>query len=275
MIGLSNLRVVLLATLLVIFSMQLQSAGAATITSHLDRLSFNTALGGPATIETFNGFSTEIPFHSSPIDVGEFTISMGGTPNAIATGSNRNKIDVPPVEFSAFDVNGTTQLNVFTHAGASLLLTFDTPTFGFGADFGQVDIFAGTVMDILIDGQLSGAPVLQNFSGFLGFTSDTAFSMIEFRGLGNDGWGIDDVTYSSTASSEVPAPAAWALFGLGCAFIGYTRRKRAARRKPRAVEQNGGPSGSPFFSAQCPLTVGGLSRSWQHFIFNAEDGVLR
>ena len=71
---------------------------ATIINTFTTRAAFDLAVGATSA-ENFNSFVVETPFHSVPLDVGPFTISMTGTPS---TSSTRNRIDLPP---PAFDVD--------------------------------------------------------------------------------------------------------------------------------------------------------------------------
>ena len=68
---------------------------------------------------------------------------------------------------------------------------------------------------------------------FLGVTSDLLISSIHF-GLINGGvtrsgsFGLNDLTIGSAEVNSVPEPASIALFGLGLAGIGFSRKKKAA-----------------------------------------------
>jgi len=201
----------ILFTIAVIFS-GISSVNAAG-TVYTDRTIFENT-SDAFTIETFNSFDSEVAFHSTPLDVGDFTLSMTGDAD-----TSRNYIDIQPVEFSQFNVDGTTIANVLTNDGSSLIFTFDDSIFSFGADFGAFN--NGQLRtNILVDG-ITYSPSIDGV--FWGIVSDIGFNTIEFVGLFGDGFGIDNVTYSSV--SAVPLPAAAFLFGpalLG--FFGFRRK---------------------------------------------------
>jgi MoxR-like ATPase len=109
------------------------TAASAAPTTFTDRSAFQAELGS-FTVETFNSFAVETPFHSSPLATPSgLTLSMSA---GVSTAPIRNKIDLPPVAFGEFDVNGTALANVFTRAGESLFLSFAAPMFGVGFDLG-------------------------------------------------------------------------------------------------------------------------------------------
>jgi hypothetical protein len=217
----SKLRPILpLASLLICASF----GHATTLTSYTDRTAFNAATG-PVATETFNSFISEISFHTSALNVGPFTISMSA---GASTDTGRNKIDIPPLEFSAFNVDGSNVANVLLYSGDSLFLTFDSPLTAFGADFAALnDDLIRTSIWVGME-TLTPSTTVGNVSRFFGFTSDTPFNMVEFRHAGtNDGFAIDNVSYGT--SDRVPdSGSTLALLGvvLGGGFFA-----RALRRK--------------------------------------------
>ena len=201
-----QLTVACVAVLLT-FTIHVQEVDALTIT-YSSRAVFDVAVGA-TTLEDFNSFGAEIPFHTIPLDVGDFTLSMTGAPS---TDAIRNKIDLPPPAFPEFDVDGTVIANVLTFFGDSLFFTFDTPITAFGADFGALnDVILRT--NVVVSGDvLTPAVTAGNQVRFFGVTSDTPFTTVEFRAVANDGYGIDNVSYIPEPSTLTLA--ALALLGL-------------------------------------------------------------
>ncbi|MDB2705433.1 hypothetical protein N9Y67_02705 [Pseudomonadota bacterium] len=192
---------------------------SAASTTYADRTAFETA-SGALTTETFNSFTSEEAFHTTPLGAGDFTLSMTGNP--VTRG--RNSIDIPPVRYSSINVDGTNVANVLTKPGANLILTFDDSIFAFGADFaGFNDESLRT--NILISG-ITYSPATNG--DFWGITSDTAFNSVEFVSIQNDGFGMDNVSYTPiSAVSAVPIPAAAFLFGP--ALLGFMGLRRKAK----------------------------------------------
>ncbi len=177
------------------------------------------AAAGPLGSEDFNSQVDGTSFHTTPLDVGAFTLSMTGPAR---TDPGRNQIDAPPAQLSSFNIDGTTVANVLTVAGTSLFLTFDNPITSFGAslaafndDLLRTEIHAGGATFL-------PAPSSGDILRFFGVVSDTAFSTVEFRGLEDDGFAMDNVLFGSTAPT-VPEPATLALLGLGLAGLRLRR----------------------------------------------------
>jgi formylglycine-generating enzyme required for sulfatase activity len=170
----------------------LPASHAAVINTFTDRATFNGAVG-PTTVEDFNSFGSEVPFHTTPLDVGPFTFFMTGNP---LTTPPRNSIDPQPLESAEFNVDGTTVAYVYTTTSSQLFLSFDDPIFAFGADFaGFNDNTLRT--QIFVDGELVIPPVTAGTQvRFFGFQTDTAFSTVEFRGIVGDPHGMDNVAFS-------------------------------------------------------------------------------
>ncbi len=202
-----------------------QPLKAATIT-YADKVTFMSASGSLDT-EDFDALADGTEFHTTPLDVGPFTLSMTGP---AATSPGRNEIDAPEPLFPQFDVDGTTIASVLTEDGVSLFLTFDVPITAFGVDLAA---FNNSIIrtHIVVAGVTSIPPVIDDDLRFFGIISDASFSTVEFRGLENDGFGMDNVMYGT-----VPIPAAVWLFGSGLlGLVGIGRRKETATNDPNAT----------------------------------------
>jgi hypothetical protein len=198
----------------------LATSAIAVPTTYTDRTTFEAAAGG-FTVETFDSFAADTPFHTVPVDVGAFTISMTGSPS-----TSYNFIDLAPPDTAETDVNGTTNMRVFTNTNPEgsddLVFTFDQPIVAFGADFRSInDSIVRT--QILVGADTIALPIAgaSGLFSFFGFTSATPFDTIIFQGLANDVYGIDNLTYSS-----VPEPGILAMLGLGLAGLGFARRRK-------------------------------------------------
>jgi hypothetical protein len=204
--------------------------GYAEIITFTSRPAWEAAVaGGPTFLEDFQGFTVDTQFRTAPLDLGPFTLLQIG--NETAT----NFIDVPPF-FFVTSVNGTTHASMFTDFGrVTVDMTFHTPVFAWGADFGtaasgemvDLDLFSGT-------GVLIGTVPVPVNNGFFGFVTSPAedIGKITFRsrfnvpGVTGEIFGIDNVT-----EAAVPEPSTLTLFGLaalGLFGYGWRRWKRVA-----------------------------------------------
>ncbi|MFM9852002.1 MAG: PEPxxWA-CTERM sorting domain-containing protein [Sphingomonadaceae bacterium] len=194
----------------------------AALTTFTNRAAFNLA-AGMTTTETFNSFTSEISFRTTPLTVGGFSLAGFGTQ------FDRNFIDIPPPQFSVFNIDGTTNVNAATTGDGGLTFSFAAPITSFGADFGafQDDV----IRSFITAGGITLTPPVQsgNTVSFFGFTSDTAFSTVRFSGSNNsDGFSIDNVSYGLTA--PVPEPATWLMMLMGFGLVGGMMRRRTLVR---------------------------------------------
>lgn len=194
----------------------LVSAAQAATVSYSDKASFLAAAGN-VTVEDFNSQTDGAQFGSAALDVGPFSLEITGTPFR-----GRNYMDAPPAQFSVFDVDGTTVANVLTTSDDSLVFTFDQAITSFGADFASLN--DGVMRTNILAAGSTFAPEVTRSSEvrFFGFTSDTAFTTVEIKGVINDGYGIDNVHFS-----VVPVPAAVWLFASGLLMLLRFGRSKA------------------------------------------------
>lgn len=185
-----------------------QIAAAATFTVYTDRTAFETAVGAGLTIETFDSQTSDVNFGGGSTVFNDLTLSADDT-NALY-----NKIDASPIS-PEVDANGTTLVNFFTNAADDAAIDFSAPTYAFGADFKNLnDVIARTEIEVL--GSIF-APSVEASGAlrFFGVISDMAFSTVNFRGLQNDVFGADNVSYSTVAPIPLPAGGLLLLTGLG------------------------------------------------------------
>ncbi len=142
-------------------------------------------------------------------------------------------------------INGTNELRLqidITGSDATTLLElrFDSPITAFGADWNGIDVGDALTLNvgadsIVLEANLGSAPGSFNIptgdGGFLGFTSDTAFTSVNFTATITIGvtetWRMDNVVLGNV----IPEPNTIALFlmGLsGMAIVCWRRRKGAA-----------------------------------------------
>jgi hypothetical protein len=180
-------------------SLMVSTANSA-VTFYSNQADFEAA-AGPTTIQTFD-LPSEAAFHTTPVNVGDFTISMEGTPN---TASNLNKIDIPPFGFNVVNVDGSAVANVqLNSSDDTLTLTFDSPIVSIGMDLASLN--DGVLRTRISVGGESSSPVATPGTvRFFGVTSDVAFNHLVFSyNTATDLFGIDNVRYSfASASSPV------------------------------------------------------------------------
>ena len=192
------------------------SASAVSLTAYTDRSAWEAAVGS-FILEDFESFTSATPYITSPVDVGDFTVSVSG--------ENFGSIwhNIGPVS-NGNDVNGSAQLNAATGSTGGTTLAFDFSIFAFGADWGGVS--DNRVTSLIVGGEALAIPSLS--PGFFGFVADAAFSslLLQLTSGSADGFGLDDAVYS-TGVNAVPIPAAAFLFApalLG--FMGFRRRAK-------------------------------------------------
>ena len=200
------------------------AAANAAVSSYTDLASFSTA-AGTLNIETFNSFQSEPSFQTTAVSLGGGAFQVLGFGNQL----DRNYIDLPPAQFAAFNVDGTTIMNSFVTTTAGFEFTFAAPITAFGFDFGAMQNNSLRTVITVAGTALTPSQQAGDQIGFYGFVSDTAFTTIRFTGNDNDGFGIDNIRWASAATPGVPEPASWAMLIAGFGLVGAaTRRRRAA-----------------------------------------------
>ncbi len=195
------------------------SAAQAAPTLYFTSASFTAAVGA-TTLTDFNGFGSDTSFQSVSVDAGAFSLLGFGFQY------DRNFIDAAPVQFSDFNVDGTTVVNAVSDQAAGLTITFDAPVIAFGADFRAINT-TGAEVNFVFNGITVNIGQNNTYNGFFGFVSDTPFTSLTLTGGFGDGYSFDNVL-TANAGPAVPEPATWAMMIGGFALAGATMRRRKA-----------------------------------------------
>ncbi|MEO1047742.1 MAG: PEP-CTERM sorting domain-containing protein [Pseudomonadota bacterium] len=192
---------------------------SAATTIYTDRASFDAAIVESDFVD-FNDVPSQVNFRSSPFDAGPFTLQGSGSGQG-----SRNFIDIQPLQFSTFNIDGTTVANLLVNSNSTVTFTFDNPITAFGADFGSINNVvlrtqANTGSDIVTP---PVTPV--SAAQFFGFTSDTPFTSLVFESAApnGDGFGVDNVS----VGAAIPEPATWLMMLLGLFGLGGMMRRRS------------------------------------------------
>jgi hypothetical protein len=241
-----NKFTVFLCTLALIFGVMGVNSAVATTVAYDDQLAWQGAVVGGGDLEDFNSFvsftnNTPIANWSSSgtTAIGtSFEMSEAGTD----VGAAGNFIDMPPLEF---DIDGTTNFRgtVQDQGGRSaartrVVIIFPTEIYAFGADFKAIaDAGAGLEFATSAYPVFSAQTVVSHKSetdGFQGFTSTDPFRVVYLQvknydgpgalDLGGEGFGMDNVRWSTSA--PIPEPATMLLVGSGMVGLAALGRKK-------------------------------------------------
>lgn len=204
------------------------TAQAASVQSFTSRTAFEAALGA-LVVEDFddlfadNGAIT-IP-QNTETDLGPFSVQHS---------SNQSGFFAPKVVDASgpYEVNaGSASPYLQLRGEGDPVLTFDTPLFGFGANFNSISDVgltlavhgsSFTLFDELGPAPTSFAEPNQN-GGFFGVVATDLFSTLAFSSPRPETFAFDDV-----ALAPVPVPAPFALLAAGLALMGGVARRRSA-----------------------------------------------
>jgi len=214
------------ATLLVVSSLPTQAA----LIVFDDRGAWQAAAGNVDGAEDFEGFPVNTSFDGGLVQLADgMSIGTLGEANI----GSYNSIQIPPTSYEG-DVNGSSNAYVLggqfdPDSSVTPFIRFADPVSAFGADFRNLnDGLMRTVIDVFDGADIIDTifPVVMESNNlrFIGAVANAGeeISELRFRWLAPDGFGIDDIEISRI--SEVPSPATLALFGLGLAGLGWSRR---------------------------------------------------
>jgi len=205
------------------------STSYSAVVTYTDRTTWAGA-GTVSYTEDFEGYTSDVSFRTSAVDVGPFSLSTIGT--AVST---RNLIDVRPVVVSTASIAtfGNSLVEIFVNDAAALTaeITFDTAVKGFFADFWAAGNTTPLTLTLSL---LSGGTTAVNVPGIgngeesFGFWSTEAITSIIFSNVQNDGFNIDNISGGQTSTTPaVPVPAA--VFMLTPALLGFLGLRRKAK----------------------------------------------
>ncbi len=195
------------------------SPATSAVTAYTDLASF-TAAAGALDLETVNGLTAETSFQTVPLSLGGGAFTILGFGNQF----DGNFVDLP---LTQYDIDGTTNLSVFTYEISGFDLTFAAPITAFGFDFAAMQDLV-VRLNIEVAGATLVPPVQAgNVIGFYGFVSTTPFTTIRFVGPFDtaDDFAMDNLRWTSSAAA-IPEPATWALLIAGFGLTGASLRLR-------------------------------------------------
>jgi len=190
----------------------------ASLTDFIDISSFSSTATTLNTY-TFNQFKNDIQLSSSPLNLDNFSVSIGGVDESNIS----NLIDAEPFVNGPFDIDASTYLFLKTRPAIKIIFDFDRPTHHFGATFRDIQN-ANVRMEFFVEGQnaIPLASFIENDIRFYGFYMSEPFSKVELQSKNflTDGFGMDNLMYSM---SPVPLPAGIYLFLSGLVGLGLMR----------------------------------------------------
>ncbi|VEP15557.1 conserved exported hypothetical protein [Hyella patelloides LEGE 07179] len=173
-------------------------AKAVSVSAFSDRASWEAAVGGNFSEETFNSYTVDTSFVDTSLDVGDFTL------NGITSIPGKQKIDVPPLDSASLDIDGSPIINGLTNSSSFFTATFDSPITAFGANFASVSVNGATrLTGNLIQGGSFSLNVTRNLSFFGLIIDGDSFNTVALRRInfGNDSFGMDNFVYADSSAS--------------------------------------------------------------------------
>jgi hypothetical protein len=208
---------------------------AGQIASQAD---LQTVLGGPGTLETFEGFSLA---SGTAVGLDCATLNSAATCNGQGPG-----LVAPGFSITFSDAGGQwdgagyfgAPSQEILDAGQPLTISFTSPVSAFGIDLRAFSGFPATATvtilgldDVTVVGTISGVSLDSGGDPvFVGWENDPGIGEVQFSQTGESWSPIVTNLEFGTAGGAVPEPMTFALSGFGLAIVAALRRKRFSRR---------------------------------------------
>jgi PEP-CTERM motif len=209
-----------------------QDDGASAIgpfpTSSAAQTSFESAASSFGSLNT-------ITFESQPVGYNaSFTAAPGVTVSLTGLNDGNGFSGISNTTFGnlyGFNTTpGGSNWLGFPEGTATFSFADPTNSFGFFLTGLQTDLTApGVLMVTFTDGtsEILDPPVDVNGGAqYFGFTDTDSISSITINNLGDDAWGIDDVTYNVASTSPIPEPSSLLLLGTGVLGLADVIRRK-------------------------------------------------
>jgi hypothetical protein len=191
----------------------------AAPTTYTNRTSWEGDLAiSPDFFVDFNGFTSDVSFKTTPLDIGPFTMQqVGSQPGYI------NIVDAPPFTYPSNTVDGTPHLSIFVGDPLTVTMTFDVPIFSWFGDFyaaGNTSELKMTLVSNSGNNTVSVPGPGTSFQSFGFIDSSIAYNQIIFNNSVNDGFALDNV-----AGTNVPVPPSLLLLLSGLiGLLGFRKK---------------------------------------------------
>ena len=195
--------------------------------------------GGTITTDGFEGVTTPTSNGIGSVPEGAifartgYTVAAGNISGATLTVLDNTYLNGGNQIRNRF---GAATGSVVDDSYGDLTFTFGTPVAAFGIDIATIARgFSGSSSGAFVL-TVNGTPYTYNYSGstgfgFLGITTDTAFSSLTITTSKNNDSLFDNVRFGTLAAGTpaVPEPATWAMMVAGFGLAGGALRRRRAQ----------------------------------------------